>query len=375
MSWMIELTFAILLTSVTGSILLLLWYFIGRLLQRSGYLNIQYLLLKIELLFFVIPVFYLYFTRNSNLVLMKAGGVLFLETPVIRTGSLIFSAVWLSGVIMISAIYIFDIVRLYWRNRGKIPCVKEVEECFHAVCKKLNIPQGRVRLYRSYRIQVPELIGVLHPVVMLPVEDFTPEEMQVIFIHELTHYRQKDIEIKYLVTLILVIHFFNPVVWWLHMSIRKWSEFTCDSKACEPAGGIKKYFEVILKIATDRGNIGPFFTARLTEDAHEILKRVEYMKKYKAFRKKSPGIIAGICTVLLVCSSVSVYAASVEALEQYRDLYRATVVEEQEVLDPELPEYTEAPGESNLPDQKDGGKKTLNVSSNNGDVNIEFVND
>ena len=32
-------------------------------------------------------------------------------------------------------------------------------------------------------------------------------------------------------------------------------------------------------------------------------------------------------------------------------------------------------GESNLPDQKDGGEKTLNVSSNNGDVNIEFVDD
>lgn len=31
-------------------------------------------------------------------------------------------------------------------------------------------------------------------------------------------------------------------------------------------------------------------------------------------------------------------------------------------------------GESNLPDNKDGGEKTLNVSSNNGDVNIEFVN-
>ena len=30
-------------------------------------------------------------------------------------------------------------------------------------------------------------------------------------------------------------------------------------------------------------------------------------------------------------------------------------------------------GETNLPDQKDGGEKTLNVSSNNGDVNIEFV--
>ena len=32
-------------------------------------------------------------------------------------------------------------------------------------------------------------------------------------------------------------------------------------------------------------------------------------------------------------------------------------------------------GESNLPDQKDSGEKTLNVSGNNGDVNIEFVNE
>ena len=32
-------------------------------------------------------------------------------------------------------------------------------------------------------------------------------------------------------------------------------------------------------------------------------------------------------------------------------------------------------GESNLPDNKDGGEKTLNVSCNNGDVDIEFVNE
>lgn len=32
-------------------------------------------------------------------------------------------------------------------------------------------------------------------------------------------------------------------------------------------------------------------------------------------------------------------------------------------------------GKSNLPDNKTGGEKTLNVSSNNGNVNIELVND
>ena len=32
-------------------------------------------------------------------------------------------------------------------------------------------------------------------------------------------------------------------------------------------------------------------------------------------------------------------------------------------------------GDSNLPGKKDGGEKTLNVSDNNGDINIEFVNE
>ena len=32
-------------------------------------------------------------------------------------------------------------------------------------------------------------------------------------------------------------------------------------------------------------------------------------------------------------------------------------------------------GESNLPERKDGGEKTLNVSSNNGDVSIEFASE
>ena len=31
-------------------------------------------------------------------------------------------------------------------------------------------------------------------------------------------------------------------------------------------------------------------------------------------------------------------------------------------------------GDSNLPNNKESGKKKLNVSGNNGDINIEFLN-
>ena len=73
--WIIKLTFAVLLTSLTGSIVLLVWFFIGKRLELLGYLNIRYSLLKLVLGFFVIPVNYLIFTRLVQVRPEWDGGV------------------------------------------------------------------------------------------------------------------------------------------------------------------------------------------------------------------------------------------------------------------------------------------------------------
>ena len=346
MAWTIKLAFGIILTSLTGSLVLLVWHVIGGWLERLGYLNIQYSLLKLAVGFFLVPICYLVFTRFAHSFPEWDGGVLFLQTPVILWICNIFCILWFAGVGVFGAWYFLSLWMLHRRYRSRAVCKGPILEEFCAVCKELGISPRRVGLYWSLRIDVPEFTGTIHPRVMLPTDakKVAGKERRIIFIHELMHYRQKDIWVKHLITMTLILHFFNPVAWWLHFSISRWSEHACDSRACELVG-IEPYFDGIVQMMVDMGKVKECFIARQVEDKHELAERTMRMKKYGDSKKKSPAAAAAVCAILAACSSVSVYAASVGMIGQYENLYQATVVEVEEQMDVmELEEFEEAPG-------------------------------
>ena len=346
MAWTIKLAFAVLLTSLTGSIVLLVWNFIGKGLEWLGYLDIRYSLLKLVLVFFVLPICYLMITWIVQIWSEWDGGVLFLQTPALLRGCSIFCAVWFAGIGIFGSWYLLLLTMLRKRYRGKImECSEDEIQEFLFVCDMLGIPPGQVEVWRNYGIVVAELTGIRHPAVMIPVEKYTGEDLRTIFVHELIHYKQKDIWIKHAVTIILIFHFFNPVVWWLHFSIRRWSEHACDRKACEHTGGMDSYFDTITEMVTDVGTVKAYFTVQQVEDEHQLLERVVHMKKFIGFQKKSPVAAAVVCGVLVAVSSVTVCAASAGMAGQYRNFYQASVVEEVENMDiMELEEFEEAPG-------------------------------
>ena len=346
MAWTIKLTFAVLFTSLTGSVVLLVWHFIGKGLEWLGYRDIQYSLLKLVLPFFVLPVCYLVFVRLVRLWPEWDGGVLFLQTPAILRGCTIFCAVWFAGIGILGLWYLLLLAMLRKRHRGKtMKCKEEEIREFCSVCEVLRIPPDRVEVWRSYGIAVSEFTGVRHPAVMLPVGKYTGEDLRTMFVHELIHYKQKDIWIKHAITIILIFHFFNPIVWWLHFSIRRWSEHACDRKACEHTGGMDPYFDTITEMVTDVGTVKAYFTVQQVEDEHQLLERVVHMKKFIGFKKKSPVAAAVVCGILVAVSSLTVCAASAGMAVQYRNFYQASVVEEVETMDiMELEEFEEAPG-------------------------------
>lgn len=346
MAWTIKLAFAVLLTSLTGSIVLLVWNFIGKGLEWLGYLDIRYSLLKLVLVFFVLPICYLMITWIVQIWSEWDGGVLFLQTPALLRGCSIFCAVWFAGIGIFGSWYLLLLTMLRKRYRGKImECSEDEIQEFLFVCDMLGIPPGQVEVWRNYGIVVAELTGIRHPAVMIPVEKYTGEDLRTIFVHELIHYKQKDIWIKHAVTIILIFHFFNPVVWWLHFSIRRWSEHACDRKACEHTGGMDSYFDTITEMVTDVGTVKAYFTVQQVEDEHQLLERVVHMKKFIGFQKKSPVAAAVVCGVLVAVSSVTVCAASAGMAGQYRNFYQASVVEEVENMDiMELEEFEETPG-------------------------------
>ena len=178
--------------------------------------------------------------------------------------------------------------------------------------EKLNI-KTRVELSRNSLIASPMMIGFFRPRIILPVGELEDKELSYIFVHELIHYKQRDMFYKWLIQIVVCAHWFNPFVYLLEREVNKSCELSCD--------------EIVLSVLDDSakreyGDTLIFFfksnnlyksslaSVTLTEGAEQLKERLGAIMK---FRKKSKVVIAitAIFTVAVcVCFFVTgAYAA------------------------------------------------------------------
>lgn len=195
MDWAINAVGLLFLTALTGSVCFLFWYgFRGR-LDRLGYDGLLFGILRVNSVFFLVPFVYILF-RCWDGRTGVFGGVLFLGTEYLREICRKFFLIWLAGVLWLGGWYGVWESLLHWELRTGNRGTFEEREHFREVCLRLGIPEGKVRLYHSYHVLSPCLVGVWRPRIFLPEEIYSRAEREIIFLHELTHYRRKDLWLK-----------------------------------------------------------------------------------------------------------------------------------------------------------------------------------
>ena len=105
-------------------------------------------------------------------------------------------------------------------------------ECLNEVNSKHTIP-----IYSTAFLKSPVLAGFLHPRIYLPIHlisDFnagtiSSTDIRYMLLHELQHYKHKDILIGYLINTVNVFYWFNPLIWYFLKRIRQERELACDS--------------------------------------------------------------------------------------------------------------------------------------------------
>lgn len=323
MSW-IDIVAMTGLTTLTGIILMFAWYGIGLILERLGFINIVFELLKMVVLFFYLPIAFV----GLKIYIARDGvGQLFSPTPLIIDICQVFSVIWGIGVLFGVGVVIYNFILLHKSNSTLFECEQEQVLLFEQVKAELGLERSRIRLRQSYHHTTPYVVGIPTPKVVLPVTHYSPEELRVIFVHELMHYKQKDLFLKLATQLLLVFHFFNPFVWKLIAKIQKWSEFACDYHALEYAGGINQYFDVILNI-TMENPLNSGLTSHVVKNKHELQERVEKLKRNSKMKKrKGYSVILVLCAAFMF-SSVTVYAATMECAEAYVSVEEKTAVED-----------------------------------------------
>lgn len=331
MTWTINLMYLILWTSLSGAIVSVVWFAIGRLLEKAGFLHITYILLKVAILFWVVPITYgvLLLRTMTHGDVYRSISPGFSITPAILQTATVFCAAWSIGAAIGMAQYIVQRIKITRMMKHATFCSKEVEQQFAQRCTAEGSHARRVRVRQSYQIEIPRVTGILHPTVVLPVEKYSVEERDVIFRHELTHVKHHDILFRNLTMLLCIIHFMNPFAWWFNRQMRKWSEYACDYEVCCRDYKLKKYYDVILDMA-EKSIDAQFLGVQLLESESELQERMRHvMKCYK--KKNKSKLVAGMlvaCITLFSGSGVyAVSAASVGANEQWEDV---TVVEKEE---------------------------------------------
>lgn len=320
----INIVMMILLSSLTGAIMVIFWYAIGRMLERMGFANIVFDLLKMVVAFFMLPfafVTWKYYEADMG------RGHLLSPTPYIVELCSLSLKIWSIGMIVILTYLLFDMYRVKRKCRGAFCCPQSVQAVFDELKGDLLSSRSPLQLRQCYRVETPFSVGVLHPMIVLAVERYTQEELRIILLHEMTHYRQKDLALKLVSYIMLAIHWFNPFAWILFHQIQKWSEYACDLKVSKYAGGNLAYFNVIMQVMEERPHKSGL-TSQLAASQHELTERAQKLMRISKMKKKSTFSAVLTLCIAFMFSSTSVYAATMECADAYVSLEKSTAVED-----------------------------------------------
>ncbi|HFI0577990.1 TPA: M56 family metallopeptidase [Streptococcus suis] len=150
---------------------------------------------------------------------------LFLGLPWLQ----IFLFVWFLGFVVVIGRSIFAYVKFsnLLKRWGTPISDLRILETFYIIKEEFGIKKD-ICLFHYPQVSSPMIFGLRHPIVLLPATDYTDEELDLIFEHELTHYKHRDIYVNLLVLLVKAAHWFNPIVAFACKEVQEAAESYCD---------------------------------------------------------------------------------------------------------------------------------------------------
>lgn len=134
--------------------------------------------------------------------------------------------VWFVGMCIFLIVVISSYIIYLIRKHKKAIRITE-NAVLNEVKKELKIKR-HIKIRMSPDIQSPMLVGVLFPVIYIPCREIPDENMRMVFLHELTHYKRKDLLIKWLSLFVNAVHWFNPFAYLLCTNVSEACEVSCD---------------------------------------------------------------------------------------------------------------------------------------------------
>ncbi|MDR0293777.1 MAG: M56 family metallopeptidase [Oscillospiraceae bacterium] len=153
------------------------------------------------------------------------------------------------------------------------------------------------------------LTGFLYPIVVLPKKHFEADELELIFRHELVHFKRHDLFIKLLSVITVSIYWFNPVVYWMYALMQADGEASCDETVLRDVGEQNKQFyaELMVKMIGGKSTASTMLSTCFYGGKRGAKRRLDAILDTTRKMKK-PAYAVFIVFVALTVFSGSVFA-------------------------------------------------------------------
>lgn len=177
--------------------------------------------------------------------------------------------------------------------------------------------EKRPELFLCPAAESPMAMGLFRTKLYLPHEEYTEQELEMIFRHELIHWQRKDLWYKALLVLARSIHWYHPMVRLMVKRANRDLEISCDGAVVQDADADyrKAYSLMILQEAERQMQKQAALTTCFTEGKQALQERVvEVMNKNK--RKKGMALVAMTLVLAMSCGCLVSYGGSDPAFAQ-----------------------------------------------------------
>lgn len=243
--------------------------------------------------------------------------------------SYILCCLWFAGICMM----IFLVARSLFHLRGIVNSSLPLQnnevrnlyyECLSETGINLEIP-----IYSTAFLKSPVIAGFLKPRIYLPIHtisDYNATSMRFMLLHELQHFKHKDMIINYLINISGILYWFNPFVWYALKEMRCEREIACDSFVLQmlQETEYENYGNTLInfaeKISRENSSFSPFpFVTGIGGNMKQIKKRILNISNYRKenHRQKIQSQLAYILIIAIFLVLLPVLPTYANGQERY----------------------------------------------------------
>lgn len=221
----------------------------------------------------------------------------------VKIKNIVIPTIWLLGTVILILTFISTTRSIRKRISKNIYKDERIENILNDCKNQLNIKR-KVNIVLQKKKRVPSIFGIFNPSILITKELLEEDNQTIkyIFLHELSHYKRKDILLNYILLLVLSIHWFNPVVWFLFNKIRQDIEIGADELASRKLTKAEKKEYGMVLINSLRAKTEENYASNLLcmSDTEKNMERRIFMLKGKSKSIFLSMIIIAIITGLVV---------------------------------------------------------------------------